>query len=98
LSTNECFSFASTKHLFRNLKFRDMEALAAEPGSSSIKYGGIHHCGVLVSDLEKSKHFYMDVLGFSDDSHLRPKTLPYGGAFLRVGKDQIHLMQLPNPG
>jgi hypothetical protein len=99
LSPNEGFSFASTKHSFRKLKYRGiMEALAAEPGSQSIKYGGVHHCGVLVSDLEKSKQFYMDVFGFSDESHLRPKTLPYGGAFLGVGANQIHLMQLPNPG
>lgn len=64
---------------------------------SEMKYGGIHHCGVLVSDVEKSKIFYMDVFGFSDDTHMRPLTLPYPGAFLRVGSDQIHLMGLPNP-
>ena len=62
-----------------------------------IKYGGIQHCGVLVSDVEKSKSFYMTVFGFTDDSYLRPTTLPYNGAFLRVGNDQIHLMGLPNP-
>ena len=39
----------------------------------------------------------MDVFGFEDESHMRPKTLPYPGAFLKIGPDQIHLMQLPNP-
>ena len=28
---------------------------------------------------------------------MRPKTLPYPGAFMKIGPDQIHLMQLPNP-
>ena len=37
----------------------------------------------------------MDVFGFEDESHLRPLSLPYPGAFLRCGNDQIHLMQLP---
>ena len=62
-----------------------------------IRFGGLHHCGILVSDVEKSKLFYINVLGFADESHLRPLTLPYPGAFLRVGIDQIHLMGLPNP-
>lgn len=61
-----------------------------------LRYGGIHHAGILVTDAEKSKAFFMDVLGFEDESHLRPTTLPYPGAFLRCGQDQIHLMQLPS--
>lgn len=39
-------------------------------------YGGLHHAGIIVSDTLKSKSFYMDVFGFSDDTHLRPKSLP----------------------
>jgi len=68
-----------------------------ESGSSegALRYGGLHHCGLLVRDTEASKKFYMEVFGFGDDSHMRPKTLPYPGAFMRVGADQIHLMQLP---
>ena len=80
---------------------RESELRAADSSIESvreeIKYGGIQHCGVLVNDVEKSKFFYMTVFGFTDDSFLRPTTLPYNGAFLRVGNDQIHLMGLPNP-
>lgn len=43
------------------------------------------------------KRFYLDVLGFEDDTHLRPSTLPFPGAFVRGGAQQIHLMELPNP-
>ena len=70
---------------------------STESSDQEIKYGGIQHCGVLVKDIEKSKAFYMSVFGFSDESNLRPLSLPYPGAFLRVGQDQIHLMMLPNP-
>jgi len=59
-------------------------------------YGGLHHAGILVSDTLKSKTFYIDVFGFSDESYLRPASLPYPGAFLRCGSDQIHLMELPS--
>ena len=61
-----------------------------------LKYGGLQHAGVLVTNTEKSKKWYMEVFGFLDDSHLRPDTLPYPGAFLKCGSDQIHLMELPS--
>mmetsp|Transcript_37420 Transcript_37420/g.38103 ORF Transcript_37420/g.38103 Transcript_37420/m.38103 type:complete len:159 (-) Transcript_37420:123-599(-) len=63
---------------------------------NALKYGGVHHAGILVSDTQKSKEFFIKVLGFEDDSHLRPSKLPYPGAFLRCGQDQIHLMELPS--
>jgi glyoxylase I family protein len=62
----------------------------------SIVYGGLNHAGVLVTNSEASKMWYIDVFGCTDDSHTRPKTLPYPGAFLRFGSDQIHLMELPS--
>ncbi|EWM26975.1 glyoxalase bleomycin resistance protein dioxygenase [Nannochloropsis gaditana] len=60
-------------------------------------FGGIAHAGILVSDTQSSMRFYLDVLGFEDDTHLRPSTLPFPGAFVRGGAQQIHLMELPNP-
>lgn len=58
-------------------------------------YGSIQHAGILVENTEVSKLFYMEVFGFADETHLRPKTLPYPGAFLKCGSSQIHLMELP---
>ena len=60
------------------------------------KYGGLQHAGILVSDTQRSKAFYVDVFGCLDDTDLRPKTLDYPGAFMRFGNDQIHLMELPS--
>lgn len=71
--------------------------LGAPSSSGEIVYGGLQHCGVLVSDHIASKKFYAEIFGFKDESHLRPAKLPYPGAFLRLGADQIHLMELPNP-
>ena len=56
-------------------------------------YGGLHHCGIIVRNATSSKSFYTEVFGFTDESHLRPATLPYPGAFLCCGgSTQIHLM------
>ena len=65
--------------------------------NNKLRNDGLNHCGLLVKNTEISKIFFMEVFGFLDDTHLRPKTLPYPGAFLRFGRDQIHLMELPNP-
>jgi glyoxylase I family protein len=56
---------------------------------------GIHHASVLVSDLAQALRFYVDVLGIEIDSS-RP-TMPFDGAWLTLGNQQIHLLQLPSP-
>jgi glyoxylase I family protein len=56
---------------------------------------GVAHVGILVAGTARSLAFYRDVLGLTvDDS--RPE-LGYPGAWLWVGLQQIHLMELPNP-
>jgi glyoxylase I family protein len=62
----------------------------------SIQYGGVVHAGVLVADTQKALDFYTVVLGMQDETHLRPD-LPFPGAFVRAGQQQIHIMELPNP-
>lgn len=56
---------------------------------------GIHHATVLVADTEKSLVFYQGVLGLAVDTQ-RPD-LGFPGAWLNVGRQQIHLMELPSP-
>ena len=55
----------------------------------------IAHASVLVSDLDISLRFYRDVLEMAVDG-ARPD-LGYPGAWLQVGEQQVHLLQLPNP-
>jgi len=55
----------------------------------------IHHASLLVNDLDMALAFYTDVLGLERDTS-RPE-MSFEGAWLRVGAQQIHLLQLPNP-
>lgn len=55
----------------------------------------IHHAAVLVADLDRSLAFYRDLLGLPEDP-ARPD-LGYPGAWLTIGRRQLHLMVLPDP-
>lgn len=55
----------------------------------------LHHVSVLVSDLEAALLFYQGIIGLRPDP-TRPD-LGYPGAWLQVGAQQIHLMELPMP-
>ncbi|WKJ92069.1 VOC family protein [Methylomonas montana] len=54
----------------------------------------IHHASLIVSDTEQSLLFYRDVLGMEQTE--RPN-LPFPGAWLQIGAQQIHLLELDNP-
>lgn len=60
-----------------------------------IDYLGIAHASVLVADTARALAFYRDVLGMRVEPG-RPD-LGYPGAWLWVGNQQIHLIELPNP-
>jgi len=55
----------------------------------------IQHVSVIVADTKQSLLFYRDVLGLPEDQQ-RPD-LGYPGAWLTIGAQQIHLLELPNP-
>jgi glyoxylase I family protein len=55
----------------------------------------IHHVSLIVADTERSLGFYRDLLGLSVDAG-RPD-LGYPGAWLCIGGQQVHLLELPNP-
>jgi len=56
---------------------------------------GIHHCSVIVKELDEAVEFYVNILGLKKNPQ-RPQ-LGYPGAWLDVGEQQIHLLQIPNP-
>jgi len=60
-----------------------------------VKYVKLHHASHLVDDIETAVAFYRDVLGM-EISHERPN-LGFPGAWLSVGDQQIHLLELPDP-
>lgn len=55
----------------------------------------IHHVSLIVADTSRALGFYRDLLGLQVDE-LRPD-LGYPGAWLQLGEQQIHLLELPNP-
>ena len=61
----------------------------------SLKISKILHSSLLVQDTDRSIEFYRDVLGLQVD-YRRPD-LGFPGAWLNVGEQQIHLLELPNP-
>ena len=58
------------------------------------KFLGIHHHSVIVKDTGTALSFYCDVLGMQQAPR---NELPFPGAWLWVGDQQIHLLELPNP-
>jgi glyoxylase I family protein len=59
---------------------------------------GIHHIAVICSDYEKSKHFYVDVLGFSIIQETFRAARNSYKLDLKVGEhDQIELFSFPDP-
>lgn len=54
----------------------------------------LHHASLIVSDTEQSLLFYRDILGMQPTE--RPN-LPFPGAWLQLGEQQVHLLELENP-
>ncbi|QYZ67126.1 MAG: glyoxalase [Gammaproteobacteria bacterium (ex Lamellibrachia satsuma)] len=55
----------------------------------------MHHVSLIVADTSRALGFYGDLLGLEVDES-RPD-LGYPGVWLQVGRQQIHLLELPNP-
>jgi len=54
----------------------------------------LHHASLIVSDAELSLLFYRDVLGMQQTE--RPD-LGFPEAWLQIGQQQVHLLELNNP-
>ncbi|XP_057968560.1 glyoxylase I 4 [Malania oleifera] len=65
--------------------------------SNDIGVMSIHHVGILCENLERSLDFYHKLLGLPINEARPDDKLPYRGAWLWVGSEMIHLMELPNP-
>jgi glyoxylase I family protein len=60
-----------------------------------VNYLQIRHSSLIVANTDVALGFYRDVLGMQVDVS-RPD-LGFPGAWLDVGDQQIHLLELPNP-
>ncbi|KAF8006028.1 hypothetical protein BT93_K0346 [Corymbia citriodora subsp. variegata] len=64
---------------------------------NDIGFLSIHHVGILCENLERSLDYYQNLLGLEINEARPHDKLPYRGAWLWVGSEMIHLMELPNP-
>jgi len=56
---------------------------------------GVHHVSINVGDVDAAVAFYVDVLGLS--VHQDRPDFGFGGAWLAVGDQQIHLIEATTP-
>jgi glyoxylase I family protein len=63
--------------------------------SGMLAFETLHHVAVAVSDLDRAKHFYGDLLGLTEIP--RP-AFSFAGAWYRAGGDRdLHLIVVKNP-
>ena len=58
-----------------------------------MRFSQLHHCGVVVQDLERSAAFYRDVLGLTEIAI--PSTFPAAGLRVRwfhLGSQHVHIL------
>ena len=60
-----------------------------------MKAAGIHHVGLIVTDVAAARQFYVDHLGFEERTD-RPD-FGFDGAWLQVGNQQVHLVAGAEP-
>jgi len=59
------------------------------------RFTGIHHHSVIISNLDRSRHFYVEILGLEQDM-TRPE-MSFDGLWFKVGEQSIHCLCLKNP-
>jgi len=58
-----------------------------------IQYQGIHHVSLTISNLERAKHFYNEILCLQE---IERPSFDFQGAWYEAGPQQIHLIVLPS--
>ncbi|MCP3739456.1 VOC family protein [Rossellomorea sp. BNER] len=54
-----------------------------------MEYTGIHHVSLIVTDLERAKHFYGKIIGFKE---IERPNFDTRGAWYQIGNTQLHLI------
>ena len=56
---------------------------------------GIHHCSIVVTDMDRARRFYRDVLGLKEIE--RPANFTNPVVWFEVGDEQVHLIPSERP-
>lgn len=89
-------TFQASKRLVHNASV-DVVSSNEEATAQRVVFHGMHHVGLLCENLERSLEFYQGILGLQLNPDRPDSKLPYRGAWLWIGPEMIHLMELPNP-
>lgn len=55
----------------------------------------IDHVSVLITDVERSRRFYRDLLGLKEIA--KPRTFDFVALWFELGNQQLHLLKKPQP-
>lgn len=90
------------RYYFRRNLWRKLSVVEKKPADGPVAepvveplVRSIDHCSLIVADTGKALSFYTGILDLAVDNS-RPD-LGYPGAWLCVGDNQIHLLEVPNP-
>ncbi len=61
----------------------------------SLEITQIDHVSVVISNIERSRHFYRDVMGLKEMA--KPKTFDFKVVWFDLGNQQLHLLLKPAP-
>jgi catechol 2,3-dioxygenase-like lactoylglutathione lyase family enzyme len=62
---------------------------------SSLQVTQIDHCSVIITDVERSRRFYRDVLGLKEIA--KPRTFDFVVVWFDLGNQQLHLLRKDRP-
>jgi catechol 2,3-dioxygenase-like lactoylglutathione lyase family enzyme len=62
---------------------------------SSLRVTQIDHVSVLITDINRSRHFYRDVLGLKEIA--KPRTFDFSVLWFDLGNQQLHLLLKGRP-
>ncbi|GAC1669751.1 MAG: VOC family protein [Ktedonobacteraceae bacterium] len=61
-----------------------------------LKISKLDHAALLVKDVERTRHFYGEVLGLEEIP--RPANFKFPGAWFAIGNEQLHIIGESEPG
>lgn len=62
---------------------------------TSFKATQLDHVSVLITDVERSRHFYRDLLGLKEIA--KPRTFTFVALWFELGNQQLHLLRKEKP-
>jgi len=63
--------------------------------TAALQVSQIDHCSVIITDVERSRRFYRDLLGLREIP--KPSTFDFGAVWFDLGNQHVHLLLKDKP-